>query len=284
MTSFLDRLLDSARRRVEDDRAARPFNEVRAEAEHKPAPPSFRDALAIPGVSVIAEVKRASPSKGDLAPGISAIAQAGHYLAGGVHAISVLTEPVQFKGSLRDLQDASALGVPTIRKDFVVDPYQIWEARAAGASAVLLIVAALTDERLEHLYAEATTAGLDVLVEVHDDDELRRASAIRPAIIGVNARDLRTFHVDRQAFERLRPSFPAEALAVAESGIRGPEDVVRAGTEGADAVLVGETLVTSDDPAAMAAALVAAGRPTAPSTTADTTDTTESTSSTEAVS
>lgn len=259
--SFLDRLLDGAQRRVDTARSQVSFSDLRTQAESTASPPSFHDALAGPGVSVIAEVKRASPSKGDLAPGISAVAQAGHYLAGGVAAISVLTEPVQFKGSLDDLRDASALGLPTIRKDFVVDEYQVWEARLAGASAILLIVAALDDERLRRLAEVARTAGLATLVEVHDEGELARASDVGAAIIGVNARDLRTFHVDRHAFERLRPNYPVGALAVAESGIRGPEDVVSAGVAGADAVLVGETLVTADDPRSMAAALVEAGRP-----------------------
>ena len=152
-----------------------------------------------------------------------------------------------------------ALGTPCLRKDFTVDEYQIWEARLAGASTVLLIVAALDDDRLAALHGEATTAGLTVLVEVHDEAELERAVAVDARVIGVNARDLRTFDVDRDAFARLRPSIPSGALAVAESGIRGPDDVRVAASQGADAVLVGESLVTASDPLAATAALVAAG-------------------------
>lgn len=239
-----------------------PFDDLVGQTQRMGPPPPFASALARPGVQVIAEIKRASPSKGDLNPGISATEQAGHYVAAEVAAISVLTEPEQFKGSLDDLRDVAALGVPTLRKDFIVDPYQVWEAAAAGASAVLLIVAALDDERLANLGSTAVAAGLDVLVEVHDEAELQRATAAGARIIGVNARDLRTFEIDRDAFARLRPLFDDGVLAVAESGIRGPEDVHAAGAAGADAVLVGEALVTSDDPRAMAAGLVRAGRAT----------------------
>jgi len=182
------------------------------------------------------------------------------YVEAGVAAISVLTEPDRFKGSLDDLQAVAALGTPCLRKDFTVDRYQIWEALDHGASAVLLIVAALDDADLRDLHDEATVAGLDVLVEVHDGGELERALRIEPAIVGVNARDLRSFEVDRDAFARLRPSITDGILAVAESGVRGPDDVLAAGEQGADAVLVGETLVTANDPRAMATSLVAAGR------------------------
>lgn len=260
VTTFLDQLLDGARRRVDEARTREPLADLRERALATPPPPSFHGVLAAPGISVIAEVKRASPSKGDLAPLIDAEAQGRAYRDGGAHAISVLTEPERFKGSLTDLAVVSALGTPTIRKDFLVHPYQVWEARAAGASAVLLIVAALGLRELEHLQAEADLAGLDTLVEVHDHPELEVARRLGAGIVGVNARDLRTFRVDRDAFARLRPEIPDGTLAVAESGVRGPEDVVAAGEQGADAVLVGESVVTSPDPAAAVAALVAAGR------------------------
>ncbi len=262
MATFLDDLLDGARRRVDAARGREPLEALRARALATPTPPSFRAALTRPGVSVIAEVKRASPSKGDLAPGLDAVAQGRAYRAGGAHAISVLTEPDRFKGSLEDLRDVAALGTPTIRKDFVVDPYQVWEARAAGAAAILLIVAALDEAALSVLAGEAVDAGLDVLVEVHDAAELEVAGRLGATIIGVNARDLRTFDVDRDAFARLRPDLPAGAVAVAESGIRGPDDVRTAADAGADAVLVGESVVTAPDPTAAVAALVAAGAPT----------------------
>jgi indole-3-glycerol phosphate synthase len=260
VTSFLDQLLADARDRVAAARAIESLADLTARAQATPPPPSFRAALATAGVGIIAEVKRASPSKGELAPGIDAVEQASAYVAGGAAAISVLTEPARFKGSLEDLRRVATLGVPCLRKDFTVDPYQVWEARAAGAAAVLLIVAALDDAALAELHAEAESAGLDVLVEVHDDAELARATAVGARIIGVNARDLRTFDVDRDAFARLRPAFPADSLAVAESGIRGPDDVLRAADLGADAVLVGEALVTAPDPRAATAALATAGR------------------------
>jgi indole-3-glycerol phosphate synthase len=259
--TYLDALLEGAARRVDEARRLVPLDELRARAAEAPAPPSFEDALAAPGVQVIAEIKRASPSRGDLRPDLDAPAQARAYVDGGAAAVSVLTEPERFKGSLADLADVAALRVPTLRKDFVLDAYQVWEARAAGAAAVLLIVAALDEPTLAALHDEAGEAGLDVLVEVHDGADVAVARRIGARIVGVNARDLRTFELDRDGFARLRPELPDEALAVAESGVRGPDDVRRAAAEGADAVLVGESLVRSEDPAAAVAALVDAGLP-----------------------
>ena len=259
MTTFLDQLLADARDRVAAARSVEPLDVLRDRASQVAVPGDLHAALAAPGVGVIAEVKRASPSKGDLAPGMDAVDQARAYVAGGAHAISVLTEPDRFKGTLDDLEAVAALGTPALRKDFTVDAYQVWEARARGASAVLLIVAALDDAELRALHDEATSAGLTALVEVHDERELDRAVAIGARVVGVNARDLRTFDVDRDAFARLRPAFPDGVVAVAESGIRGPEDVLRAGRDGADAVLVGESLVTAPDPAAATRSLVEAG-------------------------
>jgi indole-3-glycerol phosphate synthase len=260
VSSFLDDLLDGARRRVAAARAVEPLDELRSRATALAPPPSFLRALQAPGVGVIAEVKRASPSRGDLAPGLVAADLAEAYRVAGAAAISVLTEPDRFKGCLEDLTDVAALGTPTLRKDFLVDPYQVWEARAAGASAVLLIVAALDDDGLDELLREAREAELDALVEVHDVTELGQALDVRAAIIGVNARDLRTFDVDRDAFARLRGDIPTGTMAIAESGIRGPDDVRRAAAQGADAVLVGESVVTAADPRAAVAALVEAGR------------------------
>ena len=209
---------------------------------------------------MIAEVKRASPSKGPIAPALDAATQAAAYQRGGAVAVSVLTEPSRFGGSLEDLTAVSAIRVPALRKDFIVDRYQIWEARASGAAAVLLIVAALDDASLAGLHAEAGVAGLDTLVEVHDEAEAARAAAIGARIVGVNARDLRTFAIDHAAFARLRPSFPDGVLAVAESGISTPAAVRGAREDGADAVLVGEHLVRARDPRAAVAELVRAGR------------------------
>ncbi|MCC5948296.1 MAG: indole-3-glycerol phosphate synthase TrpC [Nitriliruptoraceae bacterium] len=262
MATYLDALLDGARQRAADARAARPLEAIRERALDAPAPAGFHDALAAPGVALIAEIKRASPSKGPIAPDLDAVAQAAAYRTAGAAAISVLTEPSSFHGSLGDLADVSSLGTPTLRKDFVVDEVQIWEARLAGAAAVLLIVAALDEPTLARLNDVAREAGLDVLVEVHDEAESAAAARIDARIVGVNARDLRTFAMDPDGFARLRATLPSSALAVAESGIRGPDDVRRARDEGADAVLVGESLVRAADPRAAAASLVDAGRPT----------------------
>jgi indole-3-glycerol phosphate synthase len=261
VSTYLDDLLAGARRRVDEAARREPLEALRERVIDAPAPPSFHAALAAPGVQVIAEIKRASPSKGDLQPDLDARAQARAYVEGGAAAISVLTEPDRFKGDLRDLADVAALGVPALRKDFLVDPYQVWEARAAGASAVLLIVAALDEPTLAWLHDEALGAGLAALVEVHDTSEAAAARRIGATIVGVNARDLRTFELDRDGFARLRPELPDDALAVAESGIRDPDDVRKAADEGADAVLVGEALVRAEEPTATVAALVDAGRP-----------------------
>lgn len=269
MVTYLDDLLDGARRRVAEATAREPLAALRERASAAPAGPSFAAALAAPGVQVIAEIKRASPSKGDLAPGMDAPTQARAYTDGGAAAISVLTEPDRFKGSLGDLADVSALGVPALRKDFVVDAYQIWEARAAGASAVLLIVAALDEVTLAALLEEAANAGLDVLTEIHDADEAAAANRVGARIVGVNARDLRTFELDRDGFARLRPHLNESVLAVSESGVRNADDVRLAASQGADAVLVGESLVRAADPRAAVAELVDAGRAVATSAVVD---------------
>lgn len=228
-------------------------------ARSMPHAPSFRDALARPGVAVIAEIKRGSPSKGPLRDIPDAAALAAAYQDGGAAAVSVLTAPIGFGGSLEDLADVAAIGVPALRKDFIVDEVQIWEARAAGAAAVLLLAVALDDADIERLMRTAEDAGLDVLLEVHDEIEMARARRLRPAIVGINVRDLRDFSVDTARFGAIAAARPPGALLVAESGVNGPQAVVAYGEAGADAVLVGEHLVISDDPRAATAALVAAG-------------------------
>jgi indole-3-glycerol phosphate synthase len=260
MTTYLDDLVAGARRRVDAAVARESLQDLRIRADKRALPPSFRSALEEPGVAVIAEIKRASPSRGPLALDIVAAELAAVYRDAGAAAISVLTEPDGFKGSLDDLVDVASVGVAALRKDFIVDAYQVWEARDAGAAAVLLIVAALDEQMLVALLAEAKAAGLDVLVEAHDEREVDAAVAAGADIIGINARDLRTFDIDRTAFARLRQRVPKGVVTVAESGVRDAADVVRHGREGADAVLIGETLVSSDDPGAALAQLVAAGR------------------------
>lgn len=263
--TYLDDLLASAHARVRAAEEREPLSALRERAGHAPHGRSLYDALAGDGVDVIAEIKRASPSKGDLAVHLDAPAQARAYVDGGAVAVSVLTEPERFKGSLTDLADVAALGVPALRKDFIVDRYQIWEARAAGAAAVLLIVAALDEPTLAALHDEAAAAGLDALVEIHDEAEAAAARRIGATLVGVNARDLRSFEVDPAAFARLRPHVPPGVVAVAESGIANAADVVRAAEAGADAVLVGESLVRAPNPTAAVAELVAAGRATSTS-------------------
>ena len=251
--------LADSRRRLIAAREREPLDALRERALRTPQPPSFRAALSGPGVAVIAEVKRASPSRGPLAPDLDPVAMARTYVAGGAAAVSVLTAPEGFLGSLDDLVAVSALGVPTLRKDFLVDPYQVWEARAAGAAAVLLLAVALDDAGLRSLLAAASEAGVDALVEVHDEEEMRRAAALAPSIVGVNVRDLRDFSVENGRFVRVAAGRPSTALLVAESGVHGPDDVRAYAAAGADAVLVGEHVVTSEDPAAAVRALVGAG-------------------------
>jgi indole-3-glycerol phosphate synthase len=212
------------------------------------------------GVSVIAEVKRSSPSAGQLASIGDPAALAQDYERGGARVISVLTEQRRFNGSLDDLVAVrSAVDVPVLRKDFVVTSYQVWEARAHGADMVLLIVAALDQNALVSLLERAESLGMAALVEVHDVEEAQRAVDAGARIIGVNARDLRTLGVDRDTFARVAPALPDGVLKVAESGVRGPHDLLAYAAAGADAVLVGETLVRQQDPRQAVADLVAAG-------------------------
>ena len=212
------------------------------------------------GVSVIAEVKRSSPSKGHLAEIADPAALAQAYQAGGAAAISVLTEGRRFHGSLDDLIAVRvAVSIPVLRKDFIVSSYQLFEARAAGADLVLLIVAALTDDELSCLVERATSIGLTPLVEVHTEDEVARAVQAGAQIIGVNARNLATLEVDHSTFARLAPLIPDGIVKIAESGVRGPHDVIERAREGADVVLVGEALVRSRDARSGVADLVAAG-------------------------
>lgn len=271
LSGFLERACADAHVRVAEAARLVPLDVLRAAAA--PTTPSLHTALSAPGVSVIAEVKRASPSKGHLAWVPDPGAHGRAYEVGGAAAISVLTEPAHFHGTIGDLEQVvAAVGVPVIRKDFVVDAYQVWEARRAGAAAILLIVAALDDATLVALLEEAGTAGLDVLVEVHDRAEAARAgaayaaagSSAPPAIVGVNARDLATLQVDPDRFADCIDALPEGAIAVAESGVGGPRDVARAAEAGAGAVLVGEHVVTSADPTAAVRSLVEAGADTAP--------------------
>ena len=232
--------------------------EIAAALRDAPPPRDFVGALRGDHLAVIAEIKRRSPSKGDLAPGLDPATVARAYAAGGAACLSVLTDGPFFGGSAADLVAArAAVPVPVLRKDFTVDALQIDEARVLGADAVLLIVAALDDLVLAELHAHATGRGLAVLVEVHDEAELERALALDPALLGVNARDLGSFAEDLGAGERLVDRIPASTVAVAESAIRSVADARRMAGAGFQAVLVGEALVRSDDPARLVQAFTA---------------------------
>jgi indole-3-glycerol phosphate synthase len=258
--SVLDEIIDGVRVDLAEREARTPLDVLKQAARRAPEALDPMPAFRAPGVSVIAEVKRSSPSKGSLATIEDPAALAASYEAGGAATISVLTEGRRFGGSLQDLEAVrAAVRIPVLRKDFIVTSYQLWEARAAGADLALLIVAALTQNQLESLVDRAQSIGLTPLVEVHDEREVDRAVAAGASIIGVNARNLRTLEVDRGTFERLAPRIPDSVVRVAESGVRGPHDVFDYAKRGAHVVLVGETLVRGDNPRAAVADLVAAG-------------------------
>ncbi len=223
---MLDQIIATVRRRI-PDLAARSA-ELRSAALRSPPVRSLTAAVTAPGARVIAEVKRRSPSRGVLAPDLDPAALAAAYQSGGAAAISVLTEPEFFGGSIADLRAAAAaVNVPVLRKDFMLDPAQIWESRAIGADAVLLIVAALEDHMLARLIATAAEAGIEALVEIHDEVEAERARAAGASLVGVNARDLATFDLDLSIAERLARRLEGFEGRVAESGITGPADVTR---------------------------------------------------------
>jgi indole-3-glycerol phosphate synthase len=225
-----------------------------------PARRGLAEALARPGLQVIAEIKRRSPSAGDLASGLDPERQAKLYEQGGAAAISVLTEPEYFGGSLDDLRAVrSAVEVPILRKDFIIDARQVAESRAVGADALLLIVAALDAGMLEALLAECDQVGIEALVEAHDETEAKIAADAGAQIIGVNNRDLRTFTTDLAVAERVAPSLPEGCVLVAESGVSTAAGAGRMATAGYDAILVGEALVTAADPVAHLQALLQAG-------------------------
>jgi indole-3-glycerol phosphate synthase len=259
--SVLDDIVAGAREDLAQRQARTPVAELRHRIADQVAPaldpmPAFRAS----GLSVIAEVKRRSPSKGDLAEIPDPAALATAYAAGGADAISVLTEERRFSGSLADLDAVrAAVDTPLLRKDFVVSDYQVLEARAHGADLVLLIVAALDDAQLGDLHQAVRGLGMTPLVEVHDEAEVDRAVAAGAELVGVNARNLKTLDVDPDTFARLAGLLPEGIVKVAESGIAGPADAARYAAEGADVVLVGEALVRTGDPAAAVAAMRQAG-------------------------
>ncbi len=254
--SVLDDIVDGVRTDLAGRQADVSVADLRAALADVDAARDPMPHFRTPGSSVIAEVKRRSPSKGDLADIADPAALATAYAAGGAAAISVLTEQRRFGGSLEDLRAVrAAVTTPVLRKDFMVSSYQVLESRAAGADLVLLIVAALDDDMLHRLHDEARELGLTVLVEVHDEPETERAVALGAELIGVNARNLKTLAVDNDTFGRLAPLVPADRVLVAESGISGPQDVTRFVGEGARVVLVGEALVKDGAPSDAVAAM-----------------------------
>jgi indole-3-glycerol phosphate synthase len=258
--SVLDEILDGVRADLAQRQAQLPIDRLKELAARRP---NAKDALAAfrsPGVSVIAEVKRSSPSQGTLADISDPAHLAEEYEAGGAAAISVVTERRWFGGTLADLKAVrAAVDIPILRKDFILTSYQLWEARAYGADLALLIVACLEQSVLVSLVERAESIGLMPIVEVHSADEVGRAVDAGARIVGVNARDLKTLDVDRDTFARLAPKVPDGIVRIAESGVRGPHDVIELARCGADAVLVGESLVKDKDPRASVADLVAAG-------------------------
>jgi indole-3-glycerol phosphate synthase len=258
--SVLDEILEGVRADLAVRQEHLPLDKLK-EAAHGVAPPrEVMSLLRRPDVAIIAEVKRSSPSRGALAPIADPAALARDYQAGGASIISVLTEPRCFGGHLEDLEVVrNAVSVPVLCKDFVISSYQLWEARSHGADMVLLIVAALDQNALVLLAERALSIGLVPLVEVHSRTEVARALDAGAKVIGVNARDLATLEVDRGLFAQLAPLMPAEIVKIAESGVRGPGDLVAYAAAGADAVLVGESLVTGKDPRSAVADLVTAG-------------------------
>jgi indole-3-glycerol phosphate synthase len=256
MVTYLDRILAAHRAAAGAD--TRPLDGL-IEAAHRRSEPTrgFRDVLAVEsGLSVIAEIKRRSPSKGDLAPDLVAGVLAKSYAAGGAACLSVLTDRDFFGGSQEDLGEArAATSLPVLRKDFTISEADVCDTRIMGADAVLLIAAALSHALLHRLVELARDIGLDALVEVHDESELDVALAAGASLIGVNQRDLVTFEVDTRRAERVAAAMPEGVVRVAESGIGGPEDARRLAAAGFDAVLVGESLVRSADPSGAVAAL-----------------------------
>lgn len=258
--SVLDEIIDGVRADLAERQERVSLDELKERVERAPRAKDGVAALKGDSVKVICEVKRSSPSKGALAAIADPAALAADYETGGAAVISVLTEQRRFGGSLADLEAVRArVDVPVLRKDFIVTSYQLWEARAHGADVALLIVAALEQQALVSLIERAESIGLTPLVEVHDEEEAERAVDAGAKVIGVNARDLRTLEVDRDNFARIAPEIPDGIVKIAESGVRGPHDLIAYANEGADAVLVGESLVIGKDPQSAVADLVAAG-------------------------
>lgn len=247
--SILDDIIATKRREIEDSKRARPEADLRRSAEETPSPRDFFAPLAAPGpIKLIAEVKKASPSAGLIRDDFNPVEIAQTYERHGASCISVLTDEQYFAGSLDNLRNVrAAVGIPCLRKDFILDKYQLYEARSVGADAVLLIAECLDDCNLRALFNEAVALGMSPLVELYDAANLQRVFDAGATLIGVNNRDLRTFETDLEHTLRLRERIPGECVLVAESGIRTRDDVLRLEAAGVDAILVGESLMREAD-------------------------------------
>ncbi len=271
--AILDEIMAYHRQQLPKRKREIPLENLRAFAGVAPPPLDFHDVLRAPGVSLIAECKKASPSKGLMVPDYDPAALATTYVRAGASAISVLTDARHFQGSLADLRNvkeattglksagSQSIGMPILRKDFIFDPYQVYEARVAGADAVLLIAAVLEDGEIKNLLSLTHQLNMNALVEVHTEREVDRVLLLGARIIGVNNRNLQTFEVDFENTARLRRLIPDDVVTVGESGLKTTADVTRMRDIGVDAVLVGETLVKSHDVFATVSAFVQAGRP-----------------------
>jgi indole-3-glycerol phosphate synthase len=264
MASILDKIFAAKREELAARRAIVSRDAITAAAQRAPAPRDFLAALRLRRPAIIAEVKRASPSKGDILPGLDPAAVARDYAAGGAAAISVLTDR-HFKGSLDDLRAVrAAVDLPVLRKDFIFDEYQLFEARAAGADAILLIVAMLAQAQLSALARASDELGMAVLIEVHNGEELAQAAAVSARLIGINNRDLHTFTTDIATTEKLLDGYDRRALIVTESGIETPAQIRRLDRAGARAFLIGESILRDGNPRAALTALAHALDKTAP--------------------
>lgn len=259
MENILEKIALTTRKRIEDAKAQCSMVTLQAMVEQKSeeeAAPSFFNALKAPGISYICEVKKASPSKGLIDPAFPYVEIAKDYESAGASAISCLTEPYYFQGADKYLSEiAEVVKIPILRKDFTVDEYMIYQAKLLGASAILLICSILSDKELQTYHNLATKLGLDVLVEAHDEEEVKRALACGARIIGVNNRDLKTFQVDPNNSVRLRALVPKDVLFVSESGIKTPQDIRLLQEHGVNAVLIGETLMRASNKKSMLDAL-----------------------------
>ena len=247
--TILERILDTKRAELEESRKLHPLDEVVAAAAQAAPALSLAEAVGRGGIQVVAEVKKASPSKGVIREDFDPVAIAAAYAGGGAAAISVLTDSEYFQGSLDYLRAIrEKVAVPLLRKDFIIDPYQVFEARAAGADAILLILAALSDQEAEPLAAVAEELGMDVLWEVHNIEEMQRVAAFSPRVVGINNRDLKTFEVSLETTRGLLPEVPADAVVISESGFFVREELEMMSDWGVDGFLVGEGLMRAEDP------------------------------------